>query len=102
MIFLLSPAYTLLGVESTVPTAELCQQQAFFDRYGAIPQEMLDNKQLPMVPTGQVGQSQGAEGCVLAPPAYEKNIYASVLSSMFLHAGWLHLLGNMLFLWVFG
>lgn len=26
----------------------------------------------------------------------------TLLSSMFLHAGWLHLIGNMLFLWVFG
>ncbi|HZM77997.1 MAG TPA: rhomboid family intramembrane serine protease [Candidatus Limnocylindrales bacterium] len=102
VVFLLSPAYMLIGVESNVSTAELCQQQAFFDHYGAIPQEMLENKQLPAVPTGQVGQSEGVEGCVVAPPTYEKNIFVSVLSSMFLHAGWLHLLGNMLFLWVFG
>jgi membrane associated rhomboid family serine protease len=27
---------------------------------------------------------------------------ASLLTSMFLHGGWAHLLGNMLFLWVFG
>ncbi|MEE2959729.1 MAG: rhomboid family intramembrane serine protease [Myxococcota bacterium] len=26
----------------------------------------------------------------------------ALLSSMFLHAGWMHLLGNMLFLWIFG
>ena len=26
----------------------------------------------------------------------------SVFTSMFLHAGWLHFLGNMLFLWIFG
>lgn len=26
----------------------------------------------------------------------------TLFSSMFMHAGWLHLLGNMLFLWVFG
>jgi membrane associated rhomboid family serine protease len=26
----------------------------------------------------------------------------TVLSSMFMHAGWLHILGNMLFFWVFG
>ncbi|MGQ9916158.1 MAG: rhomboid family intramembrane serine protease [Bryobacteraceae bacterium] len=28
--------------------------------------------------------------------------WVNVLTSMFLHGGWLHLLGNMLFLWVFG
>jgi len=27
---------------------------------------------------------------------------AAALSSMFLHGGWLHILGNMLFLWIFG
>jgi membrane associated rhomboid family serine protease len=32
----------------------------------------------------------------------DKSILASVVVSMFLHAGWLHLGGNMLFLWVFG
>jgi membrane associated rhomboid family serine protease len=101
VIFLMSPAYTMVGV-GDVSTAELCQQEAFFDRYGAIPREMLDNEQLPRVPTGEVGVGAGGEGCVVAPPTYEKNIYLSVLSSMFLHAGWLHLLGNMLFLWVFG
>ena len=29
-------------------------------------------------------------------------ILASVLTSMFLHGGWLHVLGNMWFLWIFG
>ena len=27
---------------------------------------------------------------------------ATVITSMFLHGGWMHLIGNMLFLWVFG
>src|SRR5438309_7479226 len=27
---------------------------------------------------------------------------ASLFTSMFLHGGWMHLIGNMLFLWVFG
>lgn len=31
----------------------------------------------------------------------DKNVWLSVLVSMFLHDGWLHLIGNMLFLWVF-
>lgn len=29
-------------------------------------------------------------------------IYLTVLSSMFMHANWMHLGGNMLFLWIFG
>ncbi len=29
-------------------------------------------------------------------------IWATLVTSQFLHAGWLHILGNMLFLWVFG
>ena len=28
--------------------------------------------------------------------------WSSVLTSMFLHGGWLHFLGNMLYLWIFG
>jgi membrane associated rhomboid family serine protease len=32
----------------------------------------------------------------------DKSWLASVFVSMFLHGGWLHLAGNMLFLWVFG
>ncbi len=33
-------------------------------------------------------------------PAYFA--WPTVLTSMFLHGGWLHLLGNMLYLWIFG
>ena len=29
-------------------------------------------------------------------------LFPTVLTSMFLHAGWLHFLGNMLYLWIFG
>lgn len=29
-------------------------------------------------------------------------VYQTVLTSMFLHGGWLHLIGNMLYLWIFG
>ncbi len=36
---------------------------------------------------------------LLAEPASE---WMTLISSMFLHGGWAHLLGNMLYLWVFG
>lgn len=32
----------------------------------------------------------------------DKHVWVSVLFAMFLHGGWLHLGGNMVFLWVFG
>lgn len=35
-------------------------------------------------------------------PSLDPRILATVLSSLFLHGGWLHMGGNMLFLWVFG
>ena len=32
----------------------------------------------------------------------EPPFWATIFTSMFLHGGWLHIIGNMLFLWVFG
>ena len=100
-VFLLTPAASTVGVEQ-VSLGDLCEQQAFFDRYGAIPDEMTNNRQRPVAPTGEVGTGPAGPGCVVGPPPYQKVPVLSVLSSMFLHGGWLHLLGNMLFLWVFG
>jgi hypothetical protein len=40
--------------------------------------------------------------CVAVRPGYHKIPALSVLSAMFLHGGLLHLVGNMLFLFVFG
>src|SRR5437763_16394770 len=30
------------------------------------------------------------------------SVYLTLLTSMFMHGGWAHILGNMLFLWIFG
>jgi len=50
---------------------------------GAIPAVLLGQKDLP-------------PEWVVVPPLL------TMLTSMFTHAGWLHLLGNMLYLWIFG
>jgi membrane associated rhomboid family serine protease len=42
------------------------------------------------------------KGVDLPPAPGPDPIQLTLLSSMFMHAGWLHLGGNMLFLWVFG
>jgi membrane associated rhomboid family serine protease len=36
------------------------------------------------------------------PPQIDFPIWVTVFTSMFMHGGWLHIGGNMLFLWVFG
>jgi membrane associated rhomboid family serine protease len=46
-------------------------------------------------------QSRGLQR-FLADRCSDKSWLASLFVSMFLHGGWLHLAGNMLFLWVFG
>jgi membrane associated rhomboid family serine protease len=82
----------------------VCEQRRFFEEWGAIPKELMTDKQLPVADTGRIGLNpDGTTGCeVTSPPAFEKNPVLSVLTSMFLHGSWVHLLGNMLFLGVFG
>jgi membrane associated rhomboid family serine protease len=49
-----------------------------------------------MIPAVLFGKAQ------LPPEIATIPAEASVLTSMFLHGGWLHLIGNMLYLWIFG
>ena len=98
-VLLLTPA-SQTSMTGAASQAQLCSQQAFYDRYAAIPRELITGRQLALVATGQPGPSP--DTCYVSRPAYRKEPALSVLYSMFLHAGWLHLLGNMLFLVVFG
>ncbi|MBI4499082.1 MAG: rhomboid family intramembrane serine protease [Chloroflexi bacterium] len=36
------------------------------------------------------------------PPATPVPVWLTIFTSMFLHGGWAHILGNMLYLWIFG
>jgi membrane associated rhomboid family serine protease len=99
IVLLLTPA-SRASVGTSPSLAALCGQDAFYDRYAAIPRELTSNRPLPLVATGRPGERP--DSCTLARPSYRKIPALSVLTSMFLHAGWLHLLGNMLFLAIFG
>lgn len=100
--FLFSPVSHHVIGESSAATQ--CRQIAFFDKYAAEPKELLSNRQSPTGATGQVARDgSGRVGCAAQqPPPFQKTPFLSVLTAMFLHGGWLHLLGNMLFLYVFG
>lgn len=57
--------------------------QKYIYAYGAIPAVLLGGKSLP-------------------PDISLIPVWATAFTSMFLHGGWMHLLGNMLYLWIFG
>jgi membrane associated rhomboid family serine protease len=101
LVFLATPgmAGSFAGDSSL---AQLCQLQAFLERWAAVPQELIHQRMPRLVPTGDVGVDTSGPGCLVGPPDYEKYPPLSVLTAMFLHGSWLHLLGNMLFLWIFG
>ncbi|MER5220684.1 rhomboid family intramembrane serine protease [Streptomyces flaveus] len=101
LVFLATPgvAASLVGESSL---AQLCHLQAFLDQWAAVPREMIHDQTPTVVPTGDVGMGPQGPGCVVGPPGYDKSPPLSVLTAMFLHGSWLHLLGNMLFLLIFG
>ncbi len=57
--------------------------QRFVFQFGAIPAVIVGERGLPV-------------GLAVIPPGM------SIVTSMFLHGGWMHLIGNMWFLWIFG
>jgi membrane associated rhomboid family serine protease len=88
------------------------EQQGFFLCHAEIPYEVTHHTSLA---EGGAGAVQAIESDYGADPTEatalqeylrqncpHKSWLASVFEAMFLHGGWLHLGGNMLFLWIFG
>jgi membrane associated rhomboid family serine protease len=105
-----TPYVTFLLIAANVAIFVLVQRgatapgsdQAEFDyHYAAIPCEITSSHAL-------TAQEVTTDRCERDPlrrgqPLFDdKRIYLSILVSMFLHGSWLHLGGNMLFLWIFG
>ncbi len=62
--------------------------QSFFFHYGAVPALF------------KAGYLLNAAGVI--QPVSHLHVYLTLVTSLFLHAGWFHFLGNMLYLWIFG
>jgi membrane associated rhomboid family serine protease len=71
------------------------QLDLFIYRYSVVPWEVVHGQQLPLAALDQVLGYQAAS-------VPHKSVYLGLLTSLFVHDGWLHIGGNMIFLWVFG
>jgi membrane associated rhomboid family serine protease len=75
------------------------EEAIFYYENAAIPCEIREGEPLDAADL-QDGECGGESfGEQIFP---EKSVWLSILSSMFLHGSWLHLLGNLWFLWIFG
>lgn len=90
------------------PFASTGADGAFEFRHAAVPTEVVHGRPLNAceVVEGITRQKASSTVCnqpgSLAPYAQGKRTRLAVISSIFLHASIIHLLGNMLYLWIFG
>ncbi len=80
-------------------TLTTTEDARFEYEHAAIPCEVVHDRPLTIQEINFGTCSDTPRGTTFATG---KNVYLSVLVSMFLHGGWLHIGGNMLFLWIFG
>jgi len=97
---LLRPAYvsiTLLAINVILFLYQLANP-AFTMGWSVVPWEITNGKDLVEPILIGTGSGQAQIDHVAGPTP----IYLTLLSSMFMHGGWMHLGGNMLYLWIFG
>ena len=90
--------YVLIAINLVVWFLELSGGERFINGYSAIPFEITNNTDLVEPQAVDFG------GQTVSIPQYPgpKPIYLTLLTSMFMHASWMHIIGNMLYLWIFG
>jgi membrane associated rhomboid family serine protease len=86
--------YSLVAINIVMFLIQLSQGEAFTYAYAAVPYEITKGVDL-------VGPEPVGRFAILHTPGPEP-IYLTLLSSMFMHGGFMHIAGNMLFLWIFG
>jgi membrane associated rhomboid family serine protease len=90
--------YVLIAINVLVWLLELGLGEKFINGYSTVPFEITHGTDLVGV------QSVTAGGQTIPIHLYPgpTPIYLTLLASMFMHASWMHIIGNMLYLWIFG
>jgi membrane associated rhomboid family serine protease len=93
-------AYVFIFVQ---PHGDPAKETEFVVEHAAIPCEITHGEPISNSLSAQCDHQLQAPELPADQPFFpQKNIWLSILVSMFLHGSWAHLLGNMLFLWIFG
>ena len=90
--------YALIAVNVLVWLIELSLGEKFINGYSTVPFEITHNTDLVGMQTVHAGGQSIPIQLFPGPTP----IYLTLLSSMFMHASWAHIGGNMLYLWIFG
>ena len=78
------------------------ENERFVYTFSAVPAEIISGKDIQSSPT-VLGKTRSGEEIIrpgLEPTPF--TVYITLITSMFMHGGVGHILGNMLFLWIFG
>lgn len=70
--------------------------------YSTVPAEILTGRDVITEAQRMVDQATGQEYLIPGLQATPIPVYFTLITSMFMHGGWAHLLGNMLYLFIFG
>lgn len=77
----------------------LGSNEAFTNSFSAVPEEILSGKDV--IGNIQISDSRGNTGNLYLGQT-PISVYLTLISSMFMHGGFAHISGNMLYLWIFG
>jgi membrane associated rhomboid family serine protease len=103
LVLVLVCAGVYFGVQPDINSPE---SNEFSFEYAAIPCELTTNEPLSpeeVIAAFERGDTTACNTQPESPPVFpDKNVWLAAVVSMFLHGSFMHLAGNMLFLWIFG
>jgi membrane associated rhomboid family serine protease len=90
--------FGLIAVNAIVWLIQLSAGDSFTNGWATVPFEITHGQDL----VGTQTISVGGQSISIPEAPGPSPIYLTLLSAMFMHGSWMHILGNMLYLWIFG